>query len=267
MRTDDGRTGRVFSIRLSDEQIKTLKARQKADKAPPALGPYIVQCAISNARAERAPATVLPRNPGAGRKPLAITQTKLHIPIKERVILDLCAGSGAWSAPYDKAGYPVIHVTLPWHDVRTYKPPANVYGILAAPPCDEFSMARNGTPSSPRNFKHGMETVAACMRIILQSQPVFWALENPTGHLSKFLGKPRDVFQPFDFGDPWTKQTALWGSFTLPTRGPRVRALGNGPFCMKCDPSRRKKNTWCSKKEHRAITAPGFARAFFEANP
>lgn len=49
-----------------------------------------------------------------------------------RVILDLCGGSGAWSAPYKKAGYDVHLVTLPDQDVRTYKVPDNVHGILAA---------------------------------------------------------------------------------------------------------------------------------------
>ena len=55
---------------------------------------------------------------------------------KNKIILDLAGGTGAWSKPYEKAGYDVRLVTLPGQDVRTYIPPENVYGILAAPPLD-----------------------------------------------------------------------------------------------------------------------------------
>ena len=51
-----------------------------------------------------------------------------------KIILDLCGGTGSWSSPYLHAGYDVRLVTLPLTDVRIYQPPANVYGILAAPP-------------------------------------------------------------------------------------------------------------------------------------
>ena len=189
-------------------------------------------------------------------------------PVSARLILDLCGGSGSWSQPYRDAGYRVAVVTLPEHDVRTYVPPPDVWGILAAPPCTEFSMARNGHKSTarPPDFIAGMETVNACLRIVLQARPRWWALENPAGHLSKFLGTPRDVFEPHDFGDPWTKTTSLWGEFTLPERGPFVTPLGGGPFCRVCDPD-QKRRSWCSNAAHRAVTPPGFAQAFARANP
>ena len=54
----------------------------------------------------------------------------------KKVILSLCSGSGSWESPYKEKSdeYQVIDVTLPENDVRTYEPPDNVYGILAAPP-------------------------------------------------------------------------------------------------------------------------------------
>jgi hypothetical protein len=55
------------------------------------------------------------------------------------IILDLCGGTGAWSKPYADAGYDVRLVTLPEQDVRTYQPPSDVHGVLAAPPCTMFS--------------------------------------------------------------------------------------------------------------------------------
>jgi site-specific DNA-cytosine methylase len=180
--------------------------------------------------------------------------------------LDLCAGSGAWSRPYEEAGYRVLRVTLPALDVRTFQVPRElVWGVLAAPPCDQFSLARNGS-ETPRDFVRGMETVNACLRVIYQCRPKWWALENPVGLLSKWLGTPRDAFEPCDFGDPWTKRTALWGDFRLPRRGPYVTPLGGGPFCLECDPERRL-TTWCNRPAHRAVTPAGFAGAFFRANP
>ena len=47
----------------------------------------------------------------------------------------------------------------------------------------------------------------------------FWYIENPaTGRLKEFLGKPDYVYQPWWYGSPWTKRTALWGEFNIPTR-------------------------------------------------
>ena len=61
---------------------------------------------------------------------------------KDKIILSLCSGTGAWEKPYIENGYHVISITLPEQDVRNYIPPKNVYGILAAPPCTMFSLAR-----------------------------------------------------------------------------------------------------------------------------
>lgn len=80
-----------------------------------------------------------------------------------KIILDLCGGTGSWSKPYRDAGYDVRLVTLPDNDVRTYEPPAGVYGILAAPPCTEFSVAKG---AQPRDFAGAMEIVQVCFKII-----------------------------------------------------------------------------------------------------
>jgi hypothetical protein len=183
--------------------------------------------------------------------PAAVVPKLRALPARSRIILDLCAGSGAWSEPYVRAGYDVRRVDLPL-DVRVLPleqvlPELACWGVLAAPPCTEFSLAKNG---QPRDLERGMACVSACMRLILQARPRWWALENPTGLLGTFLGRARDVFDPCDFGEPYTKRTALWGDFALPRRGPWVA------------PVRR----WCPRRDG-ARTPAGFARAFFEANP
>lgn len=261
MQERNGRRGSVFSVRVTDAERRKLERLQRHDKGPRALGPWLIWRALNERR----------------RRGITPAGGELDAPAPARAgttrssgkptILDLCAGSGSWSEPYRRSGkYNVIRVSLPKLDVRTFVPPANVHGILAAPPCDQFSLARNGHCKLPRDFVRGMEIVNACMRIIGQCDPAWWALENPAGHLSKWLGTPQDTFEPCDFGDPWTKRTALWGTFTLPIRGPFVKPRGGGPLCKICDPKRRR-SSWCNNAAHRAITPAGFAKAFFAANP
>ncbi len=141
---------------------------------------------------------------------------------KNKIILDLCGGTGSWSKYYKDNGYDVRVITLPDYNVLTYEPPENVYGILAAPPCTMFSIARNDkTAKTPRDLRGGMNIVNACLRIIhtclydnyrVGQGLQFWALENPySGYLKRFLGKPALVFEPYEYGDPYTKKTAIWG--------------------------------------------------------
>lgn len=204
----------------------------------------------------------------------------------EKIILDLCGGTGSWSKPYKEAGYDVRVITLPEHDVRTYKPPLNVYGILAAPPCEAFSNAGRGhVINKSMDTETGLGIVSACLRIIGESSPVFWALENPaTGELPKHLGKPTMTFQPYEYGDGWAKKTAIWGKFNAP---PKTHSWET---CPKLDlyirPGRGKPSLAFQHKsaiknipqiscyeshvktdyDLRSITPPEFARAFYEAN-
>ena len=152
-----------------------------------------------------------------------------------KIILDLCGGTGAWSKPYKDAGYDVRVITLPGQDVRLYSPPPGIHGVLAAPPCTMFSLARTRA-KRPRDFSEGMQIVAACLRVIWECRArgnlKWWALENPRGFLRQFLGKPAMTWRPCDFGDPHTKPTDLWGYFKEPKRRaieiqkPKGRVLG-----------------------------------------
>jgi len=195
-----------------------------------------------------------------------------------KIILDLCGGTGAWSDLYKKAGYDVRLVTLPDQDVRDYKPPKNVYGVLAAPPCEKFSKACWAIKKIDRDFKKGMQTVRACMDIIwtLQenaAQLKFWALENPQGYLNRFLGHPAFYFQPWEFGNASalrTKRTYLWGYFNRPVKLKRKREF---PFINSraknvpnSDRLYRNKGFDCMSTKARSITPSEFAEAFFKAN-
>ncbi len=193
-----------------------------------------------------------------------------------KIILDLCGGTGAWSKPYKDAGYDVRLVTLPDNDVMTYKPPENVYGILAAPPCTMFSHART-IAKNPRNTEEAMMITSACQMIVWRCQygietgrkktPLkFWALENPgMGVLDQFIGRPAFKFNPYDFGDDYKKLTYLWGNFNDPAKSPieTTKPKFDRLLTKEIAPEQYGKLT---RQERRAITPPGFAKAFFEAN-
>ncbi len=180
-----------------------------------------------------------------------------------KIILDLCGGTGAWSRPYANAwrdGYDVRNITLPDYDVRTYEPPDNVYGILAAPPCTYFCRMRmcRGRPTNAE-FTIGLAVVDACIRIYWKCSPKFFALENPQGYLKNWLGEPVLKFNPCDYGDAWTKRTWLWGDFNIPEKK-EVKPKGSWIH-------RKKGSHGISKGDkNNSVTPPGFAQAFFEAN-
>jgi hypothetical protein len=204
----------------------------------------------------------------------------------KKIILHLCADLGSDSLFYQKntKEYNVIMIGEKI-GVENYTPPKNVYGIIANPVCTEFSTA-NGFDKIG-NLKKGMFLVNHCKRIINEATPHFSIIENPfNGRLKEFLGKPIFVYQPWQFGSPWTKKTALWGNFNKPER-----VYNNWSDCPKIDslyvrPGRSKPGLvylhksavdlipemqWA--KEHikcdadiRSMCSQGFAKAFYDSN-
>lgn len=184
-----------------------------------------------------------------------------------KIILSLCDYSGAWSQPYVEAGYSVFRIDLKHgSDVRFMNYiPETVHGILAAPPCTAFS--GSGAQYWPKKDENGetafaLSLVDACLRAVAIYKPKFWALENPVGRLRKWLGPPRHMFHPCDYGDPYTKKTLLWGDFNklTPNRVEPEKVCAQGSWLMKLGGKSER------TKELRSITPPGFAQAFFDAN-
>lgn len=183
----------------------------------------------------------------------------------DKIILDLCGGTGAWSKPYKDAGYDVKVITLPEQDVMFYEPPPNVYGILAAPVCTMFSIART-TAKTPRNFEEGMKLVRRCLEIVWDCRAAgtlkFWALENPRGYLRQFLGRPAFEFKHWEFGDIGIKPTDIWGYFDLP-----IKTVSKQPAGLtKKFPNGKINSVKWPNQIKRAITPAGFAKAFYKAN-
>lgn len=177
-------------------------------------------------------------------------------------ILDLCGGSGSWSQPYRDAGYHIEIIDLKNNqDIRLLEyHRLNVRGILAAPPCTDLagSGARWWEGKGEKALVDALATADACLRAVTIYKPVWWALENPVGRLRRFYGPPRLIFDPCDFGDSYTKKTLLWGEFNIPERNPVEPTEGSKMHLMPPGDERA---------ELRSMTPPGFAGAFFCANP
>jgi hypothetical protein len=194
----------------------------------------------------------------------------------DKIILDLCGGTGSWSMPYKEAGYDVRVVTHPAHDVFDYTPPKNVYGILAAPTCTMFSLART-TAKTPRDLEGGFKLVHRCLDIVWQARfeggLKFWALENPMGYLRQLLGRPPLTFSPSDYGANYTKRTDLWGYFKEPTKAPRklteediARCAINNRALPELPEEYELPSNFSAQAARRSMTDEYFAKAFYKAN-
>ena len=127
---------------------------------------------------------------------------------------------------------------------------------LAAPPCTKFCRL-GGTrweQTTVGELAAALAVVDACLRLVAVCRPRWWALENPPGRLETYLGPPTLSFEPWHYGDPWTKLTFLWGRFELPERND-------------VDIEQRNRTCQLGSKVLRSQTPAGFAAAFMAANP
>jgi site-specific DNA-cytosine methylase len=211
----------------------------------------------------------------------------------KKIILDLCGGTGSWSKFYNKDDNYDVRI-IDYHewgvelapglyapyvnysgdgkngDIRLFKKIKEpVYGILAAPPCTHFagSGARWWKDKGLEPLRDGLSIVDAVFRIVFAHKPKFWVLENPVGRLVHYIGKPKMIFNPCDYGDPYTKKTCLWGEFNEPIKTPvepkfitvggkRMSEIHYKTFSMKPN----------DRARERSKTPQGFAKAFYEAN-
>lgn len=203
---------------------------------------------------------------------------------KQPLVLSLCDYSGEWSRPYVDAGCRVVMVDLDHEpgarevdgtlrigaDVREFAIEQQPWVVLAAPPCTCFCR-----PGARWWFKMDMlghtqrdiSIMRACLRLCKLATG-FWALENPPGRHQQLipeLGKPAWQYQPWEYGDPWGKQTYIWGTAQKPPvvnpvapeptrRTPNGKSQGRIAFMS---------SSW---KREREQTPAGFAKAFYGAN-
>jgi hypothetical protein len=202
-----------------------------------------------------------------------------------KTLLSLFDYTGNWSLPFSEAGWNVIlwdikhdesDLVFTHGDIEDASADylyehifdnfETIDGIMAAVPCTDFSVsgarwwaekdANGQTEKSIKMVHYAMEIIEVC-------NPDFWVIENPVSRIHKLvpeLGRPKMYFNPCDFGDPYTKKTALYGQFNTnlkrrpvePTEGSKMHKKYGG----KSE----------ATKTARSETPMGFANAFFEAN-
>ena len=202
---------------------------------------------------------------------------------KKKIILHLCADIGSDSRYFQlDDNFAVIRIGVDI-GVENFTYDGEVYGVIANPPCTEFSTARYDIT---RDTSKGMSLVEHCLRIIEEVNPKFWVMENPAkGTLHKFIGKPKHIYHPWQYGNPWTKMTALWGEFNMPTplhskweevtlnpdiyvragRKPSLAVLHKSAIQFMPEYS------WCADRikcdaDIRSLCSDGFAKALYLAN-
>jgi len=202
------------------------------------------------------------------------------------VLLSLFDFSGNWAAPYADAGWDVIlwdikHTSdlfstftnindacAEYFYENIFDNYGTVDGIIAAPPCTDFAVS--GAQYWKQKDLDGrteksVQMIYQVLRIVDLCQPSFWAMENPVGRLPKLVpevGNPW-YFQPYWFGDPYTKKTGLWGEFNIPEKinvVEPIKSCSQGSWLQKLGGKSEK------TKELRSMTPEGFAQAFYEAN-
>lgn len=205
----------------------------------------------------------------------------------DKVVISLFDKTGAWSQPWRDAGYDVYQFDIQSGDgVETFGinmgdvtnfdtqffndffgsfEGRDIHAVLAATPCTDFA----SSGSSHFESKDAAGTTAFSVslgRIALATieyfKPAVWSMENPTGRIERLVGMPKWAasFDPWHFGEDYTKKTMLWGRMngdmpiapTEPTAGTKMHDQYGGKSI--------------ATKNARSVTPEGFALAFFMAN-
>lgn len=234
---------------------------------------------------------------------------QLPLYIEQRLIISIYDYTGEWARPYIEAGYPVLLWDLK-HEGDIVKNwgtlIANIesaieagyfpYGLLAAPPCTDFAVsgAKHFAKKDASTERCGDNDIAdnsvdlhvllveCILELMNQVEQLtghrfaFWVMENPVGRIERLCPSivpfRKILFNPCDFGDPYTKKTILWGEFNsnlqrTPVDPVYVEYTKKDGSKTKFAPQFGRTGGKSDKtKAIRSATPPGFARAFFNAN-
>lgn len=197
------------------------------------------------------------------------------------VAIFLCERSGVTAQPWADAGYEcycvdlqhsirrprsVGRITFEWGDARTWVPPEAVAGRIAffcaCPPCTHVTAAdaRDFLTKGTALLGDSLGIFSACYSAARWSGAPFM-IENPIGAFSTHMRKPDQTFQPWQYGDLWSKKTCLWtgGGFVMPDPIHHKSPPGVTERIWRMSPSDE-------RADLRSETPPGFAAAVFAAN-
>lgn len=197
------------------------------------------------------------------------------------VAIFLCSRTPIMAQPWAAAGYRCICVDIQhsirrtrfengiefqWGDVRTWVPPepyAKRIAFLAAfPPCTHVAVsgARDFRTKGTAMLRDSLELFSSCYSAARWCGAPFM-VENPVGKFSDHMLPPDYNFQPWQYGDLWTKKTCLWtgNGFVMPAPMYTEPPEGVKELIWKMSPSD-------DRADKRGETPPGFAKAVFLAN-
>lgn len=228
---------------------------------------------------------------------------------ENKLIVSIYDYTEVWAKPYADAGYPVMYWDLK-HEGDIHRNWGTLTGgienaieagyfpymLLAAPPCDDFAVSgarwfaekdksteRCGYMEMADNSVdlHVMlvETVFLLMEYTEQITGYSFkkfAIENPVGRIERLVPKLKTlkklIFNPCDYGDPYTKKTCIWGNFNTeleknPVEPTFITYKKKDGTLTKFAPQFAKTGGKSEKtKAIRSATPIGFAKAFFQAN-
>jgi hypothetical protein len=147
-------------------------------------------------------------------------------------------------------------------DALTWWPPygAEIALVIGQSPCTDVAV------SGARWFKgKGLPSLVRALALFNRAREIAeWSgapymLENPVSVISTHWRKPDYVFDPCDYGDPYTKKTCLWtgNGFVMPPKNRVAPFEGSKMHRLLPTPDRA---------NLRSITPMGFAMAVFAAN-
>lgn len=215
-----------------------------------------------------------------------------------KVIVSLFDHTGNWSRPWEEAGFRVLRYDIAnseFQDLLEFFPTGDfmelwargleVYGVLSACPCTTFASSgarwwkpRHDVPDNEmvekmfgwrmaRYFDTPLEANKALgeltrVAVEMTNPTGFHVLENPRGRIRSELELPEAglIFDPNHYGDPYTKETYLYGDFKNDLPGAHVEATEGSKMQNKLRGDRPE------DKAERSKTPEGFAYSFFMAN-
>ena len=199
----------------------------------------------------------------------------------KKVVVSLCDKTGNMVRPWAEAGYqcwcidiqhpvrePVVNgnIVYCWGDVRTWCPPILIRGnikiIFAAPPCTHTtsSGARDFQVKGTAMLRDSLELFSACEHACKWSGRPYM-IENPVGKFSDHIGEPDFTFQPWMYGEDYSKITCIWSGngFEMPDPIVTIRPKSITQFILGMGPCK-------DRGDMRSAASVGFANAVYRAN-
>lgn len=205
-------------------------------------------------------------------------------------MISLCDKSGVMCRPWAEAGYTCYAVDLQhkvrsdkiekvgkgaiiytYGDARSWIPPAGIriMFVAAFPVCTNMAgsgsqdysnlngrIPKKGIPA----LMDGLMLFNSCYQVACWSGAPF-CIENPSGVIPTHFRKPDYYFQPWNYGDLYSKKTCLWAGngFIMPSPVHTKEPEGVTQKIWLASPS-------ADRQDIRSETPKGFAEAVFQAN-